>query len=275
MIVVPSRTFAPARRHEPRWRLTAAVAVALGVHAALGFAIRLQAPATASPPRVIELDLITAEALFGRPSATPATAPSRSDTASPKAAGRPGESLVFEQATAEKPPKGASVAMSPSMWRSKEPSSPVAADRPRPLAGKDIADLAAAVAGAAVRSPAAGSAARVTRLGDGTPQRADFAYYLDSWRRKIERIGELNYPREARARGITGSLRLLVSIAPDGALRGAKVLESSGQRLLDDAALRIVHLAAPYAPFSKAMRDSTDLLEIERSWQFRNRRLAP
>lgn len=273
MIVAPARTFVPAaRRDGPRWLLAAAVAVALGVHAALAFAIRLQAPATATP-RVIELNLTTAEALFGRPAATVETVPSTADAASSRIVPRTGKAPVVEQTVAGKPQ--ATLAASPSVRRSEVSPSPIAADPPRPLAGKSVADLVAAVAGAASHESANRPSARITRLGDGAPGRADFAYYLDSWRRKIERIGELNYPREARAKGITGSLRLLVSIAPDGALRGAKVLETSGQRLLDDAALRIVHLAAPYAPFSPAMRASTDLLEIERVWQFRNSRLAP
>lgn len=275
MIVAPARTFVPAaRRGGPRWPLAAAVAVALGVHAALAFAIRLQAPATATP-RVIELNLTTAEALFGRPAAPLDTAPSTPDAAPPKVVPPTGEVPVVERAVAGQPQRQATKAASPSVQQSKESPSSIVANPPRPLAGKSVADLVAAVAGAASHGSANSSSARVTRLGDGAPGRADFAYYLDSWRRKIERIGELNYPREARAKGITGSLRLLVSIAPDGALRGAKVLETSGQRLLDDAALRIVHLAAPYAPFSPAMRDSTDLLEIERVWQFRNSRLAP
>lgn len=275
MIAAPTRTFVPAaRRDGPRWPLAAAVAVALGVHVALAFAVRLQTTAPVAPPRVIELSLTTTEALFGPPTATPETAPSTADTASPKEAPSTGEAVVLEQAVASKPQQ-AGTAASPSTQRIAEPPPQVAADRLRPLAGKSVADLAAAVAGAALQTPATRLSARVTRLGHGAPQRPDFAYYLDSWRRKVERIGELNYPREARTQGITGSLRLLVSIAPDGALRGAKVLESSGQRLLDDAALRIVRLAAPYAPFSPAMRDSTDLLEIERVWQFRNRRFAP
>ena len=82
-------------------------------------------------------------------------------------------------------------------------------------------------------------------------------------------VGNLNYPGEARRRNLYGELRLLVSITPDGALQEVSVLESSGHKILDDAALRIVRLAAPFAPFPEEMRKSTDVLEIIRTWQFR------
>lgn len=110
---------------------------------------------------------------------------------------------------------------------------------------------------------------RITRLTSlSTASRVD-AYYLNSWRRKIERIGNLNYPEEARRKGIYGSLRLLVAVLPDGSLKEVKLLHSSGHKVLDDAAVRIVKLAAPFAPFPDQLRRSTDVLEIIRTWQFR------
>ncbi len=107
---------------------------------------------------------------------------------------------------------------------------------------------------------------RITSL--STAASAD-AFYLNSWRRKIENIGNLNYPEEARKRKLYGSLRLLVAIEPDGSLRQVELLESSGHKMLDDAAVRIVRLAAPFAPFPDELRATTDLLEIIRTWQFR------
>ena len=88
----------------------------------------------------------------------------------------------------------------------------------------------------------------------------------------MERIGRLNYPEQARERKIYGSLRLLVAIEPDGSLRDVRVVDSSGHKILDDAAVRIVRLAAPYAPFlsGHASKD-TDVLEIVRTWQFKKR----
>ena len=116
-----------------------------------------------------------------------------------------------------------------------------------------------------------GESLRVRRIVEGRTHTAEDTWYLESWRRKVERIGRLNYPEQARARKIYGSLRLLVAIEPDGTLRDVQVIESSGHRVLDEAALRIVRLAAPYAPFPPAMRDETDVLEIVRTWQFRKR----
>ena len=93
------------------------------------------------------------------------------------------------------------------------------------------------------------------------------AWYKDEWRKKVERIGNLNYPDDARRRQIHGSLRLLVSINRDGSLYEVMVLESSGEQVLDQAAMRIVRLAAPYAPFTGDLAD-IDRLEIIRTWRF-------
>jgi protein TonB len=115
---------------------------------------------------------------------------------------------------------------------------------------------------------------RVRRLTSVSAKRAVDAYYLQAWRRKVEAVGNLNYPEEARTRKLYGSLRLLVSITPDGGLKDVRVLDSSGHKVLDDAAVRIVQLAAPYAPFPEEMRKTTDVLEIIRTWQFRKNRFS-
>ncbi len=110
---------------------------------------------------------------------------------------------------------------------------------------------------------------RIRRLTSVSTRRTVDAYYLQSWRRKVETLGNLNYPREARRRKLYGSLRLLVAIMPDGSLKEVKVLDSSGHPVLDDAAVRIVKLAAPFTPFPDEMRREVDVLEIIRTWQFR------
>ena len=119
------------------------------------------------------------------------------------------------------------------------------------------------------------SSPRVRRLASPPADDPELAYYLDSWRRKVERVGNINYPSEARARGLSGTLRLLVVIEPDGGLQDVRVLASSGHSLLDDGAVRIVNLAAPFSPFTKRMRDRIDVLEIERTWRFRKDRVTP
>jgi protein TonB len=96
-----------------------------------------------------------------------------------------------------------------------------------------------------------------------------FAQYVEDWRQKIERIGNLNYPDAARGR-LYGSLVLTVIIKANGDLERVEVSRSSGKSLLDDAARRIVQMASPYAAFPDAIRRDTDVLEITRTWTFTN-----
>jgi protein TonB len=95
-----------------------------------------------------------------------------------------------------------------------------------------------------------------------------FAAYLEAWREKVERVGNLNYPDEAKRRKLYGDLILHVSVRSDGSVENVRVVRSSGQKVLDDAAVRIVRLASPYAPFPPDIRKDTDVLEITRTWQF-------
>lgn len=108
---------------------------------------------------------------------------------------------------------------------------------------------------------------KIHRLNAASTMRDKGAWYKEEWRKKIERIGNLNYPDEARRKQIHGSLRLLVSINRDGTLYEVQLLESSGQQVLDQAAMRIVRLAAPFAPFTGDLAD-IDRLEIIRAWRF-------
>ena len=108
---------------------------------------------------------------------------------------------------------------------------------------------------------------KIHRLNAASTMRDKGAWYKDEWRKKVERVGNLNYPEEARRQRIYGSLRMLVSINRDGTLYEVQVLESSGQQVLDQAALRIVRLAAPFAPFTGDLAD-IDRLEIIRTWRF-------
>jgi periplasmic protein TonB len=98
--------------------------------------------------------------------------------------------------------------------------------------------------------------------------RASDALYLDAWRRKIERIGNLNYPEKAKRDGIFGSLSLKVAINKNGSINDIVILRTSGHKVLDDAAIRIVRLAAPFAPLTKEMTKDTDILEVVRVWRF-------
>lgn len=95
-----------------------------------------------------------------------------------------------------------------------------------------------------------------------------YASYMEAWRAKVERVGNLNYPEEARRQGLAGNLILDVALKPDGSVHEITIRRSSGNRILDEAAIRIVNLAAPFAPFPEDIRRETDILHITRTWQF-------
>ncbi|HEX5336830.1 MAG TPA: energy transducer TonB [Gallionella sp.] len=95
-----------------------------------------------------------------------------------------------------------------------------------------------------------------------------FAQYIEDWRVKVERIGNLNYPEQARREQLYGSLQLSVSIRADGSVESVEVSKSSGKRILDAAAMRIVKLAAPYSPLPPNITRDTDILTITRTWTF-------
>ena len=95
-----------------------------------------------------------------------------------------------------------------------------------------------------------------------------FARYIEDWRVKVERVGTLNYPQAARDQKIYGSLQLTVSINADGTVENVEINRSSGQRILDEAALRIVRLGAPYSAFPANISRDTDVLSITRTWTF-------
>ena len=105
-------------------------------------------------------------------------------------------------------------------------------------------------------------------ISSASTQKSRDALYLDNWRRRIEAVGNINYPEQARREQIYGSLRMLVALLPDGQVDEIRVLQSSGQTVLDNAAVEIVHLAAPFDPFPEAMRAEADILEIIRTWRF-------
>jgi protein TonB len=126
---------------------------------------------------------------------------------------------------------------------------------------REIASLEARIA---QEQQARAKSPRVKRLTSVSTRSATEAAYLNAWRQKVERIGNANYPDG----GVYGNLRLLVILRYDGVLKEVRVLESSGVKSLDDAALRIVRLAAPYPDFPVEMRKEYDELEIIRTWQF-------
>lgn len=98
-------------------------------------------------------------------------------------------------------------------------------------------------------------------------QEYTYAAYLRQWVDRVERIGNLNYPDEARRRGLAGELVISVAIRRDGTVEAARVIRSSGVALLDEAALRIAQLAEPYPPLPRT-DEEVDILHVTRTWQF-------
>ena len=160
---------------------------------------------------------------------------------------------------------------SPVQERSSESNAP-----PVDATGDDLTDtdIASLMARLAEQQAAYAKLPRVQRLTTVSARAADEATYLLNWKQRIEAIGNQNYPLEAKRRRLYGDLRLLVSLRPDGGVAEIRILQSSGQQVLDDAAKQIVLLAAPYDPFPPSLRERIDVLQIIRTWQFRANRLT-
>ena len=94
------------------------------------------------------------------------------------------------------------------------------------------------------------------------------AEYLHRWTSKVEFVGNNNFPQKAINDQIVGKLRLATQVRSDGTIQNVEILQSSGHNVLDQAALQIVHLAAPYPPFPMQLRKEVDVLEIIRTWRF-------
>lgn len=109
-----------------------------------------------------------------------------------------------------------------------------------------------------------------TYLSGANAKQYKYANYLDAWRAKVEKIGNLNYPKHALQQKISGKLLLDVAIKPDGSLHSIRVLRSSGHAVLDRAAKRIVRMSSPFSPLPKDILKETDILHIPRVWQFKN-----
>lgn len=97
-----------------------------------------------------------------------------------------------------------------------------------------------------------------------------YAAYMEAWRAKVERIGNINYPDEARRNKLSGILRMTVALNADGTINEITVDKSSGHQVLDDAAIHIVRLSSPFAVFPKNIRKDVDILHITRTWKFLN-----
>lgn len=115
---------------------------------------------------------------------------------------------------------------------------------------------------------------RVRRLTSVSARQSADASYLLDWQRRAEAVGNKYYPEASVRYGLFGSLRLLAVIRFDGSLEDIRVLSSSGYAVLDEAAVKTVRMAAPYAPFPPELRATTDKLEIIRTWTYGDKGLS-
>lgn len=106
-------------------------------------------------------------------------------------------------------------------------------------------------------------------------RQSDVAEYLAKWKRKIERVGTVNFPDAARLAALSGNPTLEVAIRADGSVEEIVILRSSGEPQLDKAALQILRLAAPFEPFPEQFRANYDVLRFAYEWQFIGGKVEP
>lgn len=163
------------------------------------------------------------------------------------------------QLTAEKAP------------RQTTPEPPPAETRPQPSASQLLASKSMEIARLTAelqRKTLAYAKMPKRKAISASTKEYKYAAYLDAWRRKVERIGNLNYPDQAKRDRLYGNLVLHVAVKSDGSVERIRVLHSSGHKILDDAAVRIVRMSAPFSPFPVEISKETDILDITRTWQF-------
>lgn len=142
----------------------------------------------------------------------------------------------------------------------------------QPLSGADLASSAMAIArleGQISQNVDAYNKMPRKKFIGARTEELRYAQYIEDWRQKVERIGNLNYPEAARGR-LYGSLVLTLTVRSDGTLSNIELIRSSGYKELDEAAQRIVRMAAPYAVFPESIRREYDELVITRTWTFTN-----
>lgn len=184
-----------------------------------------------------------------------------------------GKSLEQDATTA--PPGGIQLlaSSSPSSGRMTSGAESTQSAAASPLDARPLAQIGANAAAADENLHLKGDPGTDDRLLADTRESL-IAGYLDGWKRRVERVGTLNFPDEARRQAMSGSPVLEVAIGADGRLEQVLVRRTSGHRELDNAALRIVRLAAPFDPFPTAMRERYPVLRFAYEWQFLKGRLG-
>lgn len=274
-----------ARLDPPRRHLTVALAISVLLHAVL-LSIHFRLPEALDRAREQALDVILVQAKHAaKPVQAQAKAQANLDAGGnieaprraktplpPSRESRSGDDLVAaRQRVAQLEQQQREILTRSGAPRATQAQpEPTPEARPAELSGRDLADSARAYARLE---------AEIHRSLDEYNQRPKrkfigarveeyrFAQYVEDWRQKVERVGNLNYPEAARGK-LYGNLVLTVAIKSDGSLERVEVNRSSGHKVLDEAAQRIVRLAAPFAAFPESIRRDTDIIEITRTWTF-------
>ena len=267
-----STTHSPHQQHSMGWSTGFAITVHLCV--LFGFAITLDRP---PPPRpTLEITLAAQRS---------ASEPERADfLAQENQAGSGTLDEVRELTTTEAPQKqtqaSASAAQSASRAIPKKldagtTTAPTAQGTRQHHATKPTQNTIETIRAKLDRQRQVyGRRPRIHRMTSVATRQSEDARYQLAWQQRVEKVGNHHYPDQARRQRLSGDVRLVVAIFPDGRIKEINVLVSSGQALLDQAAIRSVQLAAPFAPFPENLREKADILEIIRTWQFRNNMLT-
>ena len=95
-----------------------------------------------------------------------------------------------------------------------------------------------------------------------------YRLYFEAWKKKVERMGSMNYPEAAKINNSFSNLVMKVTINSNGLVHNIAIIKSSGNEDLDIAATDIVRNGSPYAPFSEQMKREVDQVNITRIWKF-------
>lgn len=272
----------------PGDRLSVTVLFSLVVHAVVALGITFEAEDPAASLPTLDVTLVATRSLAA-PENPDFLANANQQGGGDRAEARrlrqqvPGEALEGEatrepEARADEapPPKPAT----PAPVVTTTSPAPAQADPPRPeqpeetsprlISGRELMQRSAEIArlAAEIDRRSEQYARRPRRkFVDANTREYEYAAYMRAWVARVERIGNLNYPDDARRRRISGSLVLTVAIRRDGSVERIDLIQPSGHRVLDDAAIAVVNLAAPFAPLPRT-EENVDVLHITRTWQF-------
>lgn len=255
----------------PSDRLLMAMVFALVVHAGLIFGVRFKMPAPAAIEQALDVELI--EPLVNKPPqvahyrAPAASEGSSTQRAKPKppALSKPQPKASSARPKQHQPQPLTQVQAQASVPQVKNQEEKIVEPRlDRNLLARQIAELGVAQA----QKMRLHDKERVIPIRQVSAYKHIAAAYEHAWQEKVERIGNLNYPEEARRKRLSGALLLSVWVTKDGRVKAVKVHRSSGYPVLDEAAVRIVHLAAPFPPFPLELAKQADQIVITRTWKF-------